>query len=56
MAHTLGQQLSSKDLNLFRQVVRNFESKQYKKGAWVSSVPDVETNMTGQVSKQPNRC
>jgi len=32
MAQVPGQQLSSKDLGLFRQVVRHFESKQYKKG------------------------
>jgi len=32
MAQVPGQQLSSKDLGLFRQIVRHFESKQYKKG------------------------
>lgn len=36
MAQVPGQQLSNKELGLFRQVVRHFESKQYKKGLKVA--------------------
>lgn len=38
MAQVPGQQLSSKDLGLFRQVVRHFESKQYKKGELTEAI------------------
>jgi hypothetical protein len=30
------QPLGSKEASLFRQVVRNYENKQYKKGEWLS--------------------
>jgi hypothetical protein len=49
------QQLSNKDGSLFRQVVRHFENKQYKKGAYPLPTIPISDLLVVQASKQRNR-
>jgi hypothetical protein len=55
MAQQAQQQLSNKDGALFRQVVRFFENKQYKKGTGLVLTCATSNLMSVQVSNQPNR-
>lgn len=50
------QPLSSKENSLFRQLVKNYETKQYKKGAPTRCQPARKAELTrAQVSRLPSR-
>ena len=48
------QQLSSKDGNLFRQVVRHFENKQYKKGMHIITMTALALRWHRSQSRRAN--